>query len=124
MYVLAPPPAPSNINVVVVNKRVIVTWVVPKVLRVPLTFKVTLKTTVDAMAVIQNRQNWEFQMTEKTCGPYELEVEVSNVAGRDSTTVTGKLQDCIEKRKKSVDYGLCLSFPLLLLTLIYDFIVM
>ena len=125
MYVLAPPSAPYNIKLVIFRELVIVTWEVPKVPRVPLTFKVTLNISGDVMAVIQNKERWEFQMTEKTCGTYELEVEVSNIAGRDSTTVTGKLPEkCSLKEKDSVDYGLCLSFPLLLFTLIYDFIAM
>ena len=122
MYVLAPPPAPSNVSVKLGDNRVLLGWAVPTIPRVLLTFKVTLKTTVDETVILHDRQNWQFAITEQTCGPYRLEIVVSNIAGRNSTTVTGELQDCSDT-KKSYDNGLNLSFQLILITLTCDFIV-
>ena len=120
MYVLAPPPAPSDVNAIVISKRLIVTWVVPKVPRVPLTFNVTLKTKVNhtETVILQGTRHWPFNITEQTCGPYQLKVEVSNIAGKDSTTVTGKLQDCSAVRRSHCYYSLLYMILLLCIKVI------
>ena len=91
MYVLAPPPTPSNVSVVLVNSWLLVDWAVPTLPHVSLTFKLTLNTSADESVIIRNNQSWQLAIAEQACGPYQLEIEASNIAGSNSTTVTGRI---------------------------------
>jgi len=88
---VAPPAAPSNVSVVLVDKQLQVDWEVPIIEHVPLVFEVTLKTTMDQSVTIQDQQSWRFAIMERTCGPYQVEIVVSNVAGRSNATVAGTI---------------------------------
>jgi len=104
------PPKPRNIRVVLVDKQLQISWEVPIIEHIPLVFEVTLKTTIEQSVTIQDQQSWKFAITERSCGPYQVEIIVSNEAGRNSTTVTGRVQDC--SSLKSSQEGLATLFSL------------
>ncbi len=85
-----PPPAPTNVSTSFHGNLLSVNWrIYHTSSNVSLSYNVTLKVSKTQFIEVTNTFNCVFEIDKNTCGPYELDVTVMNVAGTNSTTVNG-----------------------------------
>ena len=88
---VVPPPSPANVSTDLSGDFLTVNWSVPTVPDVTLKFIVTLKASEEIRVEINDTQRFQFTISEQMCGPFEVEIIVSNLAGTNKTSVTGLL---------------------------------